>query len=459
MSTLFCPSALLPEGWAENVAIAVDDATGMIAAVTAGAPCPADAARLCGPTLSGMPNLHSHAFQRAMAGLAERTGARGGMDSFWNWRETMYAFLARLSPDDVGAVAEMLCVELLKGGFTALAEFHYLHHAPNGAPYADRAEIAKRLLGAAEATGIGLTLLPVLYAHGGFGGQPPTPGQARFINDVEGLMRIVEDARAAARPGQRVGLALHSLRAVTPEEIHAALAALDALDPTAPIHIHVAEQTAEVEACLAWSGRRPVAWLLDHAPVDHRWCLIHATHVDAAEVEGMAKSGAVAGLCPSTEANLGDGLFPAEAFLAAGGVFGVGTDSHVSLDAADELRILEYGQRLTTRRRGVLGTAGAGCGADLWRRALAGGAQALGIAAGAIAPGRRADLVALDPEDPKLIGRHGDALLDSLVFATPGRAVREVFVAGRRVIAEGRHPREAEVRAAYRAALARLGAA
>lgn len=458
MTVLFCPAALLPQGWAENVAIDVDDATGAIAAVTADAPCPPGARRLCGPTLPGMPNLHSHAFQRAMAGLAERTGARGGMDSFWNWRETMYAFLARLTPDDVGAVAEMLYVELLKGGFTAVAEFHYLHHGPDGAPYTDRAEIAKRLLDAAEAAGIGLALLPVLYAHGGFGGAAPTPGQARFLNDVDGLIRIVEGARVAARPGQRVGLALHSLRAVTPEEMADALAAADALDPTAPIHIHVAEQTAEVDACLAWSGRRPVAWLLEHAPLDRRWCLIHATHLDAAEVAGLAASGAVAGLCPTTEANLGDGLFPAEAFLAAGGVFGVGTDSHVSLDAADELRILEYGQRLTTRRRGVLGTPGAGCGADLWRRALAGGAQALGLHAGAIAPGRRADLVALDPDDPKLIGRSGDALLDSLVFATPSRAVREVYVAGRRVVADGRHPREEAARAAYRAALARLGA-
>ncbi len=458
MTLLFAPLALLPNGWAENVRIDVG-ADGAIAAVAPGAPCPADALRLAGPVVPGVADLHSHAFQRAMAGLAERTGAVGGMDSFWNWRETMYGFLARLTPEDVGAIAEMLFVELLEGGYTGIAEFHYLHHAPDGRPYPARGEMAARILGAAADAGLGITLLPVLYAHGGFGGEPPTPGQARFLNDVDGLFEIATAARAACAPGQRVGLALHSLRAVTPKELSTAVAALDAVDASAPIHIHVAEQTAEVDACLAWSGRRPVAWLLDNAPVDRRWCLIHATHLDADEVAGIAASGAVAGLCPTTEANLGDGLFPAEAFLAAGGAFGVGSDSHVTLSPFDELRVLEYGQRLTTRRRGVLGAPGSGCGADLYRRAAAGGAQALGVAGGAIAAGMRCDLVVLDDDDSKLIGRSGDALLDAAVFATPNRAVRDVFVGGNRVVTEGRHPRADAARAAYRAALKRLSEA
>lgn len=457
MTALFCPAALLPGGWADNVLLRIG-ADGRFAAVEAGAQPPAGAEVAAGPVIPGMPNLHSHAFQRAMAGLAERAGASGGTDSFWNWRETMYAFLARLTPEAVEAVAALLYMEMLTEGYTAVAEFHYLHLDPAGRPYADRAEMARRILAAADTSGIGLTLLPTLYAHGNFGGAPPTPGQARFLNRVDTLFEILSAARDAARGNAdaRVGLALHSLRAVSPAEMAEALAAMDGLDADAPIHIHVAEQTGEVEACLAWSGQRPIAWLLDHAPVDRRWCLIHATHADAAEVAGIAASGAVAGLCPSTEANLGDGVFPAEAFLAADGRFGIGTDSHVSLSPFDELRLMEYAQRLTTRRRGVLGTPGTGCGADLFRRAIAGGAQALGLGGGGIAPGRRADLVVLDPDDLKLAGRSGDRLLDALVFATPSRAVRDVMAGGRFVVRQGRHLRRDAIAAAYRAALAAM---
>ena len=459
MTDLFCPTALLPQGWADNVLLRIG-ADGALDEVLPGAACPIDARVLGGPVIPGMANLHSHAFQRAMAGLAERAGAVGGMDSFWNWRETMYGFLRRLSPDTVEAVATLLFMEMLSEGYTAVAEFHYLHLDPEGRPYPERAEIAHRIQTAAANAGIGLILLPALYAHGGFGGAPPTAGQTRFLNSVDHLFAIFETTRATARalPGQRVGLALHSLRAVTEGEMNAALAALDAVDDAAPIHIHVAEQTAEIEASLAWSGQRPVAWLLDHAPVDARWCLIHATHIDAGEIAGIARSGAVAGLCPSTEANLGDGIFPAEAFLSAGGRFGIGTDSHVTLNPFDELRLMEYAQRLSTRRRGVLGAAGDGCGADLFRRATAGGAQALGIQAGALAAGYRADFVVLDADDPKLAGRTGDGILDAMVFATPNRAVRDVFVGGRQVVENGRHPRRDAIAAAYRQALATLDA-
>ncbi|WP_431858102.1 formimidoylglutamate deiminase [Azospirillum sp.] len=457
MDGLFCRRALLPDGWASDVALRFDD-QGRIATVEPGS----DGAGLphaAGPVVPGMANLHSHAFQRAMAGLAERSGASD--DSFWTWRETMYGFVRRMTPEAVEAVAALLYMEMLEQGYTAVAEFHYLHHDADGRPFADRAEMSRRILAAADSAGIGLTHLPVLYAHGGFGGQPPKDGQKRFVNDVDGLLSIVAATRAACgdSPNRRVGLALHSLRAVTPDEMRDALDGLDGLDPTAPVHIHIAEQTAEVDDGIAWSGRRPVDWLLDNAPVGPRWCLVHATHVTPAEVAALAASGAVAGLCLTTEANLGDGVFPAADFLAQGGRFGIGSDSHISVSAAEELRLLEYGQRLVHRRRNVLsGGPGRSIGADLYRAALAGGAQALGQAdaQGALAPGCLADLVVLDANDPKLFSRADDVLLDAYVFAGSGRVVRDVVAAGRLVVRDGRHVRQDGITAAYRRAVQRL---
>ncbi len=342
-------AALLPAGWAADVLIEAD-AAGAIAAVTPGAAPSAGAAarRLRGAVIPGVPNLHSHAFQRAMAGRAERRSPEG-RDSFWTWRETMYRFAGLLAPEDAEAVAAQLYAELLERGFTGVCEFHYLHHQPDGTPYADPAEMAKRHLAAARATGIGITLLPVLYRHGGIFGKPPAPGQRRFLNDLDGYARIVEALRAAVAgdPQAAAGLAPHSLRAVTPEML-AALAGMDG-----PIHIHAAEQEREVEECLAATGARPVRWLLDHAPIDARWCLIHATHMDPAETRDLAATGAVAGLCPTTEANVGDGVFPLRAWRAAGGRFGVGTDSQVGVSARDELRQLETSQRLALRERTV----------------------------------------------------------------------------------------------------------
>ncbi|MCB2099511.1 MAG: formimidoylglutamate deiminase, partial [Rhodobacterales bacterium] len=336
MKRLFAPAALLPHGWADDVLLEVAD-DGALAAVTPGAEPPAEAERLPGPVVPGVPNLHSHAFQRAMAGLAEVAGPAD--DSFWTWRQVMYGFLARLTPDDVGAIARLLYIDMLKAGYTAVGEFHYLHHGPDGTPYGDRAELSERVIAAARSAGIGITHLPVLYGNNGFGGAAPSDGQRRFLNSPDALLGLVDTlkSRHGANPDVAVGVAPHSLRATTPEALAAAVAGV----PDGPIHIHIAEQTREVDECLAWSGTRPVDWLFDHHAVDGRWCLVHATHVTPAEAARLAISGAVAGLCPTTEANLGDGLFPVTDYAAAGGVMGIGSDSHITVDPAQEMRWLE----------------------------------------------------------------------------------------------------------------------
>ena len=456
MTALFAETALLPDGWARDVRFEIA-ADGGFARVDTGA-APEGAGRLAGPAIPGMPNLHSHAFQRAMAGLAERAGP--GDDSFWTWRRVMYDFVGRLTPDHVEAIAAQLYVEMLKSGYTAVGEFHYLHHDAGGAPYDDRCEMSHRVISAAARTGIGITHLPVLYAHGGFGGAAAAEGQRRFLNDGEGFMALVEDLmKRHAGDGQvRVGIAPHSLRAVTRELLAEVVAALDGIDAAAPIHLHVAEQEREVADCLAWSGARPVDWLLDNFDLSPRWCAVHATHMSDAETARLAHSGAVAGLCPTTEANLGDGLFPLAAWLDAGGAFGVGSDSHVSVSPVEELRWLEYGQRLARERRNVAAFGDApSTGAGLWRAALAGGAQALGRPIGALEAGCRADIVVLDADHPLLAGRAGDVLLDSLVFSGNANVVRDVYVGGRRVVAEGRHTGEDAIAAGYRAAIAALG--
>jgi formimidoylglutamate deiminase len=407
--------------------------------------------RLTGLVVPGIANLHCHAFQRAMAGLAERAGPEG--DNFWKWREAMYRFLAALTPEDVQAIAAQLYAECLLHGYTAVAEFHYLHNAPDGAAYADPAELSLRIAAAAESAGIGLTLLPVLYRYGGFGAAPPTAGQRRFILDPDAYARLCS-GMARYVP---VGIAPHSLRAVAADDLARAVALADSFGPHTPLHIHVAEQTGEVADCLAWSGARPVQWLLDHAPVGPRWCLIHATHVDDEERRRMAASGAVAGLCQTTEANLGDGIFPLRPFLHEGGRFGIGTDSNVSTSPVEELRWLEYVRRLESRARNVSETRqGASVAAGLLARAAAGGAQALGRAAGAIAPGRLADLVVLDPDHPALVGRSGLALLDAWVFSGNSTPVRHVMVAGRWAVRFGVHVRGPEIGAAFARAMRRL---
>ena len=440
MATFYCQRALLTDGWARNVRITIDmDRFGSIERGVS--PEPADLR--CGIALPGLPNLHSHAFQRGMAGLAERRGRTA--DSFWTWREVMYRFLDRLTPDDLQAIAALAYCEMMESGFTRVGEFHYLHHDPAGMPY-DGAAMAQAIAAAADETGIALTLLPVFYAHGDFGGAAPLPAQRRFVCDVDGFARLIEASGAAisALPDAVLGLAPHSLRATTAAE----LTALCAMAGAAPIHIHVAEQQREVESCIAWSGARPVRWLLDHAPVDARWCLVHATHMDANETVAMARSGAVAGLCPITEANLGDGLFPAPAFLAAGGSYGLGSDSNVRIDAAEEMRWLEYGQRLASRSRNVLATREESTGGAVFRAALAGGAQALGAPAG-IAEGLPCNFFTLNDSHPALIAADGDGCLDGWVFAAGGAAIDSVWQSGRQWVSGGRHRARAEIVARY----------
>jgi len=372
---------LAADGWRSPGFVEVDD-SGNVAALPDRAAADTGEIPIAGHAIPGMPNLHSHAFQRAMAGLAERAGP--GEDSFWTWRETMYGFVDRLAPDDLEAIAGQLSVEMLKAGYTSVGEFHYLHHAPDGRAYDDPAEMSGRILAAAAHAGIGMTLLPVLYGAGGFGGAPAGPGQRRFVTGVDDYLALVETLRRSSDgdPQCRVGIAPHSLRAVPPEAL---AVALDGADADAPVHIHVAEQTREVEDCLAWCGARPVEWLLANAPVGEHWCLVHATHMTEAETRALAASGAVAGLCPTTEANLGDGLFPVPDYHAAGGSWGIGSDSHVSVSPIEELRWLEYGQRLILRRRGITASGGA-----LYRAALDGGARALDRPVGALEAGRRA---------------------------------------------------------------------
>jgi len=453
-TTLFCDAALLPDGMARNVRLMLKG--DRIVSIAAGVRVAASDTRVPGVVVPGIANLHSHAFQRAMAGLAERAGPEG--DDFWSWREVMYRFLTVLRPDDVEAIATQLYVECLRQGFTGVAEFHYLHNAPGGEPYDDPAEMALRIVSAAQSAGIGLTLLPVLYTQGGFGAVPPTPGQRRFVLTPDALADICTRISAHTRAHTRVGVAPHSLRAVAPRGLAQCVEIARDLGPDTPIHIHVAEQTREIADCIAWSGARPVAWLLDHAPVDRQWCTIHATHMVPAETAALAATGAVAGLCPTTEANLGDGIFPLRPYLDAGGVFGVGTDSNVGTSPVEELRWLEYVGRLEKRARNVTeAVSGASVAAGLVRRAATGGAQALGRHAGAIQTGRLADLVVLDTDHPALVGRGATAAVDAWIFSGNTTPVRHVMVAGRWVIRDGVHARQAEIAAAFAKTMRWLG--
>jgi formimidoylglutamate deiminase len=400
--------------------------------------------------LPGMPNLHSHAFQRAMAGLAERKGRVD--DSFWSWRETMYAFAAAIDPDQLQAIAAQLYVEMLKAGYTQVCEFHYLHHQPGGTPYAQPEAMSLALIEAAREAGIALTLLPVLYMSGGFDGRALTARQCRFGNDVDGYLRLLESLRQLESDNLRVGIALHSLRAV-PEEALRRVLASDAAK-ACPIHIHIAEQVGEVQDCLAIRGARPVEWLFDHAQVDARWCLVHATHLTEAEAERLAHSGAVAGLCPTTEANLGDGLFPLVDYLDA---HGIGSDSQISISPVEELRWLEYGQRLTTGHRNIAARGqGISVGETLWRAALKGGAQASGLPIGELRDGARADLIVLDETSPLLAARDTRSMMDSFLFAGNTPLVRDVMCGGEWVVRDFRHRDEERIAARYRASVERL---
>lgn len=449
MASFFFDQILLADGWAENVRLSVVD--GRIMSIERNMAKQAGDAHhaLVIPALG---NLHSHAFQRAMAGMAEVAGPSG--DSFWTWREIMYRSVDRLTPEGLRDVAAMAYAEMLEGGFGRVGEFHYVHHDADGQGFADHAVMSAAIAAAAQDTGIGLTHLPVFYAHSGFGGQAPNHGQRRFLHDIDGFARLLDGARAALRvlPDAVLGVAPHSLRAVTPEQ----LSALERLAGDAPIHIHIAEQVKEVEDCVAWSGQRPVQWLLDHLPVDPRWCLVHATHMTAEETLGLAQCGAVAGICPITEASLGDGLFPAVEYFAAGGRIGVGSDSNILIDASEEIRWLEYGQRLTRRGRNILaGGEGGSTGGRLFDACLQGGAQALGVEAG-LAVGHVADMVSLDMTHPSLAGKAGAAALDGWIFSAGRGGIQHVWRRGQMVVQDGRHIHRDRIAARYRQAVSQL---
>ena len=444
MSTtrLFADHALLPTGWARDVLLQWDT-SGQLLAVAPGSAV-ADAPRAPGPVIPGMPNLHSHAFQRAFAGLTEYRAEVE--DSFWSWRNLMYRFAAQITPEALQAIATWLYVEMLEAGYTSVCEFHYVHHAQDGKPYADDATLSLALLQAARTAGIGITLLPVLYQSSGFGNKPPREDQRRFIRSTDNMLSLLERLAPATQAlGANLGLAPHSLRAVPPASLAAAVQGLTALNPRAPIHIHIAEQTQEVEDCIAWSGQRPVQWLLDHAPVDERWCLVHATHMTPAEYAAAAATRAVAGICPTTEANLGDGIFDTPLWLQHGGRWGVGSDSHACVNAAEELMLLEYGQRLHRRQRNVLATsAQPEVATAMTLQAVQGGAQAAGRATvgevAGLAVGQQADMVALDAQHVALCGLSAPAMLSAHVFGSHRTsAIHSLWAAGVQRVSNSRH--------------------
>lgn len=447
---IFAKSARLAEGWAENVRLEISD--GRVTGITPGtAAQPGDVT--VDTLLPALGNLHSHTFQRAMAGMTEYRSA--GRDSFWTWRELMYRFVNRLTPDQIESIAALVFMEMQEAGYASVAEFHYVHHQPGGAPYGDLAELSNRIFAAAKTTQIGLTHLPVLYTYGGAGQAALSEGQQRFGNDPDRFNSLVDRARDSLRhmpDDTRVGIAPHSLRSTCPEDLATVLAAR----PAGPVHMHIAEQPKEVADIEAWLGARPVDWLLDNTAVDRDWCLIHATHMTGDETRRMAGSGAVAGLCPITEANLGDGPFNGPDYLTAGGAFGVGSDSNIQISLTEELRTLEYSQRLRDLARNVMVVGEGSVGDTLYRGAARGGAQALGRDAGEVRLGAYADLVAIDSTTPALCALRHDQLLDGLVFAAKDSVVTDLWSAGRHAVQGGRHVDRDRIVAAYQGAISRL---
>ncbi|KGF67921.1 N-formimino-L-glutamate deiminase [Hoeflea sp. BAL378] len=453
MTILWAEKALLEDGWAENVRIGIAG-DGRIASVEPGQP--AEGVRT-GILLPSPVNCHSHAFQRAMAGLTERRGPDAS-DSFWTWRQLMFRFLDRLTPDHVEAIAGFVQMEMLEAGYSTNVEFHYLHHRPGGAPYDDIAEMAERIAAASVKSGIGLTLLPVHYQYGGCDRRPLGPGQIRFGNTFDDYARLHERSAAiVARlsPDCAIGVAPHSLRAVAPEDLphHARLAG------DTPLHMHLAEQIAEVEEVLAHHGRRPVEWVLDNLELNDRRCFIHCTQMLPHETEGLARSGAVAGLCPITESSLGDGIFDGVRWLKNGGAIAVGSDSNIRISLTEELRTLDHSQRLRDHSRAALATPEKSTGRRLFDAVTAGGASVAGRDTGAIAVGKLADLMALDAQSVDLAGRSGDTLIDCLVFAGDDRMISDVWSAGRHMVTSGRHVKREAIVSAYAKAMRELGEA
>ncbi|KGQ19580.1 Formiminoglutamic iminohydrolase [Lysobacter dokdonensis DS-58] len=442
METLHAERLWTPGGWRIDAGFTHD--AGRIVECTGAQPSEGAAW-----VVPGIANLHSHAFQRAMAGLAERQ--THPQDSFWTWRETMYRFAARFDPDTLQAVAAQLYAEMLEAGYTTVCEFHYLHHSPDGRPYTDASAMSHALIAAARETGIRLTLLPVMYMTGGFDGRPLTDRQKRFGHGVDAYLRLFDMLRGEENDTLRVGVALHSLRAVPPDAMRAVLAQLPA---ETPVHIHIAEQLPEVVDCQALRNARPVEWLLGNAKVDRNWTLVHATHLDAAEIRGIANSGATVAICPTTEANLGDGLFPLRAFLEAGGSWGIGSDSHVSVSPVEELRWLEYGQRLVTHHRNVsVGTATTSAGESMLHDTMASADPSTGQAIGCFYEGACADWLVLDRDAPQFIGATTDDAIDRWLFAGNAPHIREVHVAGKQTVHEGRHRDREAIFTRFKAAM------
>jgi formimidoylglutamate deiminase len=426
---LFAQHALLPTGWANNVRISWN-AQGIIEQVICDAQAVAGEESVT-HLMAGMPNLHSHAFQRAFAGLTEYRSSQ--QDSFWSWRKLMYAFASQISPEQLEAVATWLYAEMLEAGYTSVCEFHYVHHQPDGQPYADAATLSQSLLNAAKNTGIGLTLLPVCYQASGFGGLPPNEGQKRFINTTQDMLKLLEQLQPLCQAQHaKLGVAPHSLRAVIPASLQELVTGLRRIDRSAPIHIHIAEQIKEVEDCVAWSGQRPVAWLLDHMDVNANWCLVHATHMDAHEYKHAATRGAVVGICPTTEANLGDGVFDFPQWYGHQGNWGIGSDSHATVNAAEELLLLEYSQRLYLRQRNVgANQSHQEVATSLYLQAVKGGAQASGRPIAGIAVGQCADFVELDIDNVAIAGLPVDKVLSGHVFGSSRTtAIRRVWTQG-----------------------------
>lgn len=448
-------TAWLPDGWHRNVVISVDPVGDIVDIATGDA---VTTARLInGAAIAGMPNVHSHAFQRAMAGLAEQRSSSD--DSFWTWREMMYEHASQMTPECLNAIAAQLYADMLKAGYTAVCEFHYLHshgpHGEDGQSLETRLAMCQALIDAAATAGIGMTLLPTLYQTSDFGAVPPTARQRQFTMETRHYLDLLGALRQSPQRSAQleVGLALHSLRAVPPEALRTVL---DAQRDYATIHIHIAEQEREVLACQQQFGQRPIEWLLEHAGPDPRWCLVHATHATAAELAGVAAAGAVVALCPTTEANLGDGSFPMETLLAAGGDFAIGSDSHISLSPIEELRWLEYQARLARRQRNVLVARERSGGSMLWRTACDAGARVTGRSVGALAVGKRADIVVLDLSSPLFAGRSDTAIIDTFVFAGDSESVRDVMVGGRWLVQDRRHFAETAIAAGYRRAVQKL---
>ncbi|MEA3105405.1 MAG: formimidoylglutamate deiminase [Gammaproteobacteria bacterium] len=442
-------SVLLPQGWTRDALVTVAQ-DGRISAIETGGGAggtggPQQVERIAGFVVPGMPNAHSHAFQRGMTGHTEfRLSAR---DSFWTWRQAMYGLANRIEPEDLQVLATQLFIEMLKAGYTSVAEFHYLHRRPAGGHYPDGAGLWDAIIAAAAASGIGLTLLPTLYLTSDFGGAPLKPEQTRFASDTDWFLRGIEARvgaeRSAGPAALRTGAAFHSLRAVPLETLREAALALRRIDPSLPLHIHVAEQVQEVDSCKSHTGRRPIELLLETGLLDEHWCLVHATHATAAELQGIAAAKATVCLSITTEANLGDGFFEAARFLKMGGRLCVGSDSQATVCPAEELRWMEYQQRLRKRRRAVLtDKRDSHVGTRLWRDASLHGAQAIGQPAGAIEMGRRADWLVLDGAHPSMAGSVPDNALDHLVFAGGSAAIRDVMVAGRWVVKDRRHAAE-----------------